>query len=160
MTPLTHVAETWASMYSNSWVLRSGISFAHIGGLVGAGGCAIAADRATLLASGRGREDRVEHLESLDAVHRIVVAGLVIVAISGGLLLLADLDTYLHAAAFWLKMAAVVALAINGVRLVAAGRNAITGSDAEWLALRRASVASLVLWFVTTLLGTVLPNVL
>ena len=160
MTPLTHVVETWASMYSNSWALRSGISFAHIGGLVGAGGCAIAADRATILASGRGREDRVEHLETLHAVHRIVVAGLVIVAISGGLLLLADLDAYLHAAVFWIKMAAVVALTVNGARLVAAGRKAIVGADAEWSALRRASVASLVLWFVTTLLGTVLPNVL
>ena len=62
MTPLTHVVETWASMYSNSWALRSGISFAHIGGLVGAGGCAIAADRATILASGEsmfGTSDRL-----------------------------------------------------------------------------------------------------
>jgi len=51
MVSLTQVAETWSSIYSSSWVLRSCLNFAHIGGLVGAGGCAIAADRATIIAS-------------------------------------------------------------------------------------------------------------
>jgi hypothetical protein len=160
MAWLTHMAESWSSIYSNSWAVRSCINFAHIGSLVGAGGCAIAADRATIIASRQGREERLRQLSALHAVHGTVVVGLSVVVISGVLLMLADLDAYLHATVFWLKMAGVLALAINGARLVAAGRTAGASADADWSPLRRASVASLLLWFATTLMGAVLPNVL
>jgi uncharacterized membrane protein len=158
--PLTHVVDAWSSLYSGSWAIRSSVNFAHIGALVGAGGCAIASDRATLIASRQSREDRVRHLAALHAVHRTIVAGLVVVVISGVLLMLADLDSYLHATVFWLKLGGVVALTINGARLVNTGRRASANDDAAWAALRGAAVASLVLWFTTTLLGAVLPNVL
>jgi hypothetical protein len=102
MVSLTQVAETWSSIYSSSWVLRSCLNFAHIGGLVGAGGCAIAADRATIIASRHSGEDRLRQLSALHAVHGTVVAGLGIVVISGLLLMFADLDAYLHATVFWL----------------------------------------------------------
>jgi len=61
---------------------------------------------------------------------------------------------------FWLKMGGVLVLTINGARLVAAGRAAGADANADWSRLRSASVASLVLWFTTTLFGAVLPNVL
>jgi hypothetical protein len=57
-------------------------------------------------------------------------------------------------------MGGVLVLTINGARLVAAGRAAGADANADWSRLRSASVASLVLWFTTTLFGAVLPNVL
>jgi len=157
---LTAVAEGWSSLYSNSWMLRSCVSFAHIGGLVGAGGCAVMTDRATILAYRRRDDERRRHLEALGTAHRIVMGGLSVVAISGVLLLLADLDAYLHAVAFWVKMAGVAALVINGGVLFAAWRKAVDGDSSAWLTLARASVVSLILWSATTLAGAVLPNAL
>ena len=51
MLALREIADTWASIYSNSAALRSGVSFAHLGGLVASAGPAIAADRALLRAT-------------------------------------------------------------------------------------------------------------
>jgi hypothetical protein len=61
---------------------------------------------------------------------------------------------------FWLKMALISALLINGALLVRAGRRCRRpGPRPDWVRLRRASVASLALWFLTTLLGAALPNI-
>lgn len=160
MTALTAVVESWSSLYSNSWVLRSCVSFAHIGGLVGAGGCAVMTDRATILAYRRSDGERSRHLEAIGNAHRIVIGGLTVVALSGILLLLADLDAYLHSTAFWVKMAGVAALVINGGVLFAGWRKAVDGDGSAWVTLARASVVSLILWFATTLAGAVLPNAL
>ena len=46
---LARSVEWWTAVYSNHAVLRTAVTFAHVGGLVGGGGCAIAADRATLM---------------------------------------------------------------------------------------------------------------
>ncbi|HEY1306705.1 MAG TPA: hypothetical protein VGF24_24295 [Vicinamibacterales bacterium] len=160
MSTLASITESWSSIYSNSWALRSCINFAHIGGLVGAGGCAIAADRATLIAYDGDLRQRNRHMETFRGVHRVVVTGLALVTLSGVLLMLADLDAYLHARVFWIKMAGVVALTLNGFVIVRAGHRAEGGDDRSWRTLRRASMASLALWFATTLFGAVLPNVL
>jgi hypothetical protein len=98
-------------------------------------------------------------LERLRAAHRVVVAGLVVVVASGVLLMLADVDAYLESTAFWIKMALVVGLLVNGALLV---RVAAPASERELssTALRRVSTASLVLWLVTTFLGAVVPNAL
>jgi hypothetical protein len=74
-------------------------------------------------------------------------------------LLGADLDTYVASRIFWLKMALIAALLINGALLVRAGRRVDALETSDWVRLRRASVASLALWFLTTLLGAALPNV-
>jgi uncharacterized membrane protein len=81
------------------------------------------------------------------------------VVLSGLLLFLADLDTYLHSRVFWLKMIFVVLLCINGTRILVEGRRAEVGSAKGWLKLKRAAVTSVALWFITTLLGVALPNV-
>lgn len=156
---LRDVADTWASMYANSTAIRSAVSFAHIGGLVGGGGCAIAADRLTLRAL--RDDDRGGHAaHQLRDVHGVVLAGLAVVIVSGVLLALADLDAYLEATGFWIKMALVTALMLNGAFLVRSAARVEAGARPAESALRVASILSLVLWFVTTLAGTVLPNVL
>jgi len=89
----------------------------------------------------------------------LVVSGLAAVTASGILLMLADLDSYLQSTAFWVKMALIVALTLNGLVLVGADRLVARGSRGVSM-LRRASIASIVLWFATTLAGGVLPNAL
>lgn len=156
---LGHWIATWTSLYSNSAVLRTGVGFAHVAGLLAAGGSAIAADRATLVAWRRDAESRVAHARVLHGTHRVVVVGLIVVSLSGVLLLTADLDTYLYSRVFWTKMGLVALLLANGSLLVHAGRRARTGHQRAWTRLGYGSIASLVLWFATTLLGAALPNV-
>ena len=122
------------------------------------GGCAIASDLALLRAFRRGVTAVAEEAARLHDVHRVVIASLVAVVASGVLLMLADLDAYLVSAAFWMKMAAVVALLVNGAVLVRAGDHA--AHHGEVRLLRAASSASLLLWTGTTLLGATFPNVL
>ena len=163
MVGIREAIDSWASIYANSASLRSVISFAHIGGLVSGGGCALAADRATLRAFRRtptSPDGLVDEIHHLHGVHRVVLSGLAIVIVSGVLLMLADLDAYLATPAFWMKMALVVALFVNGSILVRTARAAEAGNRGAGLTLRRASVASILLWLTTTLLGAVLPNVL
>jgi hypothetical protein len=158
--PIREIADTWASIYSNSAALRSAISFAHVGGLVGGGGCALAADRATLRAFRRAPDVVAGEVHHLHGTHNVVLAGLAVVIVSGVLLMFADLDAYLVATAFWIKMGFVVALFVNGSILVRTALRVETGDAAARTGLKRASIASIILWFATTLIGAALPNVL
>lgn len=151
---------SWASMYAASPVIRTVVGFAHVAGLVGGGGCAVAADRAALVAWRSGANERESYLRWLPRTHRVVLAGLVAVIISGALLAVADLDAYWASRAFWIKMAFVALLLANGAVLARAGRNASVGNAASWRTLRAASLLSLALWFLTTLVGAALPNAL
>ena len=162
MTPpqvLAAALEWWSNLYSNHATLRTAVSFAHIGGLLGAGGCAIAADRATLLLPGDDVAARLVHIDAIKRAHRVVLGGLVLLFISGVLLLGADVDTYLASRIFWLKMALIVALLVNGALLVRVERRVAGVETIDWTSVRRASLASLALWFLTTLLGAALPNI-
>jgi hypothetical protein len=160
MVPVRELIDTWASIYASSAVIRSGVAFGHVGALLGGGGCAIAADLWTLKASRRGNAAVQTELERLHGVHRIVVANLAVVVVSGLLLMAADVDAYFASTAFWIKMALVVALVVNGAVLVRTS-DRIAASDTRAVRrMRVVSMASLTLWFATTLLGAVLPNVL
>jgi hypothetical protein len=160
MAPVHELIDTWASVYSNSPAIRSAIAFVHIGGLVSGGGCAVAADVATLRAFCRGREAVAAEIARLHDVHRIVIGSLLLVMASGLLLMLADFDAYLSSTAFWIKMALVAALVANGAVLVRAGDRAARADSPAVGAMRLVSFSSLALWFATTLLGAMLPNVL
>jgi hypothetical protein len=156
---ITHLASSWASVYSNSAATRTAIGFAHVGGLVISGGTALSADRAVLRAGRAGHAMRERQAADLATTHRIVVAALAVVVASGVLLMLSDLDTYLVSKTFWIKMAAIAALGVNGALMMAIGRRIERGHDGSWTALRAAAMTSMTLWLVTTLLGAALPNV-
>jgi hypothetical protein len=160
MMPVRELADTWASIYANSAALRSAISFAHLAGLVGGGGCALAADRETLRAFRRAPAAVAVEVHHLHGIHRVVLTGLAVVLVSGVLLMLADFDAYLTSTAFWIKMGLVAALFANGSLLVRAALRAEAGDRRAGEVLKWASIASVMLWFATTLLGAVLPNVL
>jgi hypothetical protein len=160
MVPVRELIDTWASIYANSAAIRSGVAFGHVGALLAGGGCAIAADVWTLKASRNGYAAIQTELERLHGVHRIVVVNLAVVVVSGLLLMAADVDAYFASTAFWIKMALVVALVINGAVLVRTSDRMAASDTRAARRMRIVSIASLTLWFATTLLGAVLPNVL
>jgi hypothetical membrane protein len=140
-------------------VLRTLVVFAHVGGLVGAGGCAIAADRATLLAMSGHEAERLHQVEALAGTHRVVLLGLSFIVISGLLLFAADIDTFLYSRVFWTKMTLIALLLVNGAVLTSAERRASRGASDAWGRLRATAVASLTLWFLIAFAGVALTNV-
>jgi hypothetical protein len=149
----------WSSAYSNSGSLRTAIGFAHVGGLVVGGGCAVAADRLTILAKHWDLAERRSHLLTLRHTHEAVIAGLTVVVLSGLLLLASDPGTFWYSRIFWIKMALVVALMINGAILTRAERRVSSNLGDSWGTLQWTAIASLSLWFLTTFIGTALPNI-
>ena len=160
MVPLSDLADSWSSIYSGSAVIKSAVMFGHVGGLVTGGGLAIATDRATLAAHRLGVDAVRREADRLGGVHGVVLVSIAVVMISGLLLMLADLDAYLVSTVFWIKMALVAALLVNGGVLRQSGRAASAGGAAAYRTLVISARASLILWFATTLAGAVLPNAL
>jgi len=157
--PLASLVSQWASLYSNHAVLRTIVVFAHVGGLVGAGGCAIAADRATLLAMKGHEAERLHQVEALAGTHRVVIVGLSFIVVSGLLLLAADVETFLYSRVFWTKMTLIALLLVNGAVLTSAERRASAGAADAWGRLRGTALVSLALWFSITFAGVALTNV-
>jgi len=156
---LSHLIEAWASLYANHPALRTGIDFMHVGGLLAGGGCAVTADLATIRVARESPVARATHLQVLQRTHLLVVSGLGALVFSGLLQFTADLETFLHSRVFWLKMGLFALLLANGGLVLRGERQVIRGEPGAWTRLHYAAVASLVLWFLTTLAGTALPNI-
>jgi hypothetical protein len=157
--PLAALIAQWVALYSGHAALRTVVIFAHVGALVGAGGCAIAADRATLLASRRDEAERRLQVEALAGTHQVVIAGLALILASGLLMFAADVETFLSSRVFWIKMGLIVLLLANGGALTAAERRATRGDQDAWDWLRLTAFASLALWLSITFAGVALTNV-
>jgi hypothetical protein len=160
MVALDGLAAPWAAAYNDSTMLQTTVACAHVGGMLLAGGLAIAADRTTLRAT-RDLERVPAHvLPELAAVHRPVLVALAVTVLSGVLMLAADLDALLGSPVLWLKLGLFGLLLINGAFLQVTERRLARGARAEsWSRLRRFSVVSRVLWFGVALAGTALLNV-
>jgi cytochrome b subunit of formate dehydrogenase len=149
---------TWGSFYANHPLTRTMITFAHIGGLVLAGGAAMTVDRGLLVSVRRSTEDARAQLAATRSTHGFVLWGLVLVTISGLLLFAADVDTYWVSRVFWTKMALIALLILNGAVLMRSERRATAGVRSAWSTLRWTAGASLLLWMLTTLAGAALLN--
>jgi len=68
----------------------------------------------------------------------------------------ADFDAMIGSGIFWIKMALVALLVVNGLVMQRAERAAVVTPDAAWPRLHRAAMVSLTLWFLIVLAGTVL----
>jgi len=151
----------WAHLYSDNKAVSETVTFIHLGGVLLAGGLAVAADRATLRLARVPEGDEATGARALGeiaGVHRLVLWGLALIFASGLLQTLADLDTYLTSAVYWTKLALVAALLANGGVRLRAERAVQRGEAGAWPAYRRTSVASLILWFTLVLLGTILTG--
>jgi hypothetical protein len=158
---LIQLFQPWNDFYSHSKTAETIVLFLHIGGMLLAGGLAIAADRGTLRALRLTGDNRLGHITELAAVHRWVITGLGIVVVSGIALLASDIETFWGSWIFWTKMALVLLLLLNGLMMTRTERS--LGSEAgetspHWGALRRSATASLALWFTITLAGVALAN--
>jgi hypothetical protein len=158
---LTQLFKPWADYYGHSKVAVTVVTYAHIGALLFAGGLGIAMDRATLRAFRGAEADRTRQLTELDAVHPLVVGGLVLSVVSGVLFLCADVETFMGSWVWWTKFTLVVLLLANGGLMVLAERSLRRSDPAAtpgWTTLRRHAVASLILWFSVALAGVTLVN--
>ncbi len=159
---LVTLLKPWADFYSHSKVAETIVTFLHIGGLLLAGGLAIAADRSTVRALRLAAEGKQHFVEELGTVHRWVLTGLTVVMISGVAMLAADVETFFGSWVFWVKMVLVALLLINGVvmtRAESALKRDAGESAPAWATLHRTAVTSLGFWFVITLAGVALVNV-
>lgn len=151
-------AQPWADLYADSSVVKSLVVFAHLGGLLVAGGFALSADRATFRLGRLSPDARLGVVEELGDTHRTVLAGLAVVVASGLAMLLADLETLLPSFVFWGKMGLFALLLLNGVSLQRAERRCRGGDATAWRALRGAAVRSAGLWFVVLWMGALLAS--
>src|SRR5262245_38833636 len=111
---LVTLLKPWADFYGDSKATETFITTLHVGGLLLAGGLAIATDRATLRALALPAIERASHLRELAAVHRWVLTGLTLIALSGVALVTADIETFWASKVYWVKMGLVVVLLYNG----------------------------------------------
>lgn len=157
---LARLADPWAQLYSDSKTVSAAVLFFHLVPLITSAGAAFAADRATLRAAREDAPSRARQLEALAALHRVVVAGLALSVISGVLQFLSDVETFLGSVWFWVKLAMVALLLLNGFLMTRTERSLTLIGDDErlWGRLRALAVVSAALWILTTLAGVVLTN--
>lgn len=164
---LAQTLEPWQSLFSNSKVLPTVVTAIHLLALLFGGGLAVAADRATLHALRGDVEVRRRALSAMESTHRPVLIALAVLFISGVMLAAADVKTFLTTPVFYIKLALVALLLVNGAvltttewaltRATRAGSAASTAS-LPWGRLRVASWASLFLWTATLVAGVALTN--
>jgi len=155
----------WQSAYSNSKLLSTSVTGVHLVALLFGGGYAVAADRFTFRALRAGVAERAAQVAELHAVHRPVLIALAFSFLSGVLLAAADVKTFATSPAFWIKLALVGLLVINGGALTAiettlrkTAPQAHTLPSPTWARLRVATICSVALWTATLIAGVVLQN--
>jgi uncharacterized membrane protein len=153
-------AEPWAKIFSHSKPVSAGTLFLHLAPLLVGGGVAFSADLATLRAARLDTAERTRQVAALARTHRLVLLGLALSFISGVMLFLSDVDSFLGSIFFWIKLAFVALLLINGFVLTRIERALATVPDdaKQWGRLRTVAMISAFLWIATTLAGVVLKE--
>jgi len=162
---LEHITAPWQSAFSNSKVISTSVTGAHLFALFIGGGFAIAADRSTLRALRGDVQTRTRQLAELRHVHRPVLIALAVMVVSGLMLALSDVKTFATSPTFWTKMTLVALLVVNGGILTkteqALGKGGIPTEHQErrlWNRLRTSSWCSLFLWSAIVIAGVILQN--
>ena len=155
-TAVSQLLARWAHLYGHTPVSTT-VTYLHLVGILVGGGVAVAADRASLRLS-PATPDWSQELARLAGVHRWVVAGLALIFASGPLMMFAELHSFATSVLFWTKMGLIALLLGNGYIRMRAETALRQGLAAGWGRFRRTSVASLVLWFVILLAGTLLHS--
>ena len=155
------MAEPWAKLYSHSKALSATVLFAHLAPLIFSAGPAVMMDRATIrVATSGGLNDRARQLKEQHGIHRLIVVGLGVSAVSGLLLFASDVETFLGSVYFWLKLAAVFLLLLNGYLITTTERKLLRWGDKDtvWARMKLHAYLSIFLWFATALAGVVLAS--
>ena len=155
-TAVSQLLARWAHLYGHTPVSAT-VTYLHLVGILVGGGVAVAADRAALRLS-PATPDWSQELARLGSVHRWVVAGLALIFASGLLMMFAQLDSFATSVVFWTKMGLIALLLGNGYIRMRAENALRQGLAAGWGRFHGASLASLVLWLVILLAGTLLHS--
>ncbi len=155
-TAVSQLLERWAHLYGHTPVSAT-ITYFHLLGILVGGGVAVAADRASVRLS-PATPDWPRELARLASVHRWVVAGLALIFASGLLMMLAQLGSVATSVVFWTKMGLIALLLGNGYVRMRAETALRQDAPVGWARFRRTSVASLVLWLLILLAGTLLHS--
>ena len=157
---IANAAEPWAKIFSHSKPVSAGTLFFHLAPLIAGGGVAFAADIGTLRAFRRGSAERARQVTELAGTHRWVLFGLTLSLISGILLFLSDVESFMGSIFFWIKLSCVALLLINGFVLtrVEAALARTPDDERQWTRLRTVAILSATMWIVTTLVGVVLKE--
>ena len=160
--------QPFATAFADSKLLSMSVTVVHVGGMLAGGGLAITTDRAVLRMPEHNAAGQRAVLDDLSATHKMVIASLVVIGLSGLTFLAADIKTFAVSPLYWTKMFMVFLLLLNGLRLWSAeGRlkksvlslpHAAPMPLREWRALRIGAITSLVLWFTIMALGVILGN--
>ena len=166
MQQLVHAFEPWQSAYSNSKVLPTVVTAAHLTALLFGGGLAVTSDRAMLRALRAGPDERERQLGVIHSAHRTVLVALAVMLVSGLLMATADVKTFLTTPAFYVKLGFVTLLVINGAaltvtetRLRRVATTAVPADTRLWNRLRLTCRCSILLWGATLVAGVTLANV-
>ena len=157
IAPAHGLIARWAHLYESRKALSAITTFVHLGGVLLGGGAAVVADREALQV--REMDAAWTHeLARWRRVHRWVIAGLVLTALSGIAMFFSDVDTFLPSVLYWTKMSLIVLLLANGYVRLRAERVLERGPSGALRTFRVTSVLSLVLWFAILLAGAFLPT--
>jgi len=163
-------AEPWRRLYSHSTLVSTLVTFGHIGGLLAAGGLALASDRATLSIDGSDERARRRLLDDLARQRATVNVAFAVAILTGALLFFADVEAFAASPIFWAKMALIGLLVVNLIviaRLESALRStqlesAVSSARSEparlWRRRRAGALISVGLWFVLVLAGSALAS--
>jgi hypothetical protein len=147
----------WTDYYGDHRLISVSIRFLHLAGIVLAGGTGLFSDRRVLRAARTRSEPPEAVLAFLGKTHTHVIAWLLVVIITGALMTAADTATFLVSLVYWIKMAAVALLVVNGTALVLLERRAARrGAAAVWPHVILASSLSAIFWLGALFMGVLL----
>jgi hypothetical protein len=156
------LVEPWATYYADHAWLQTTLLFVHLSGIFLGGGFAMATDRDTFIAMRAARlSGQIRHLGRIRSIHKPVGVGLALALGSGFLLFAADIEHFGSSLVFWLKMALLAGLLVNGFVLKRTEEALNAGqpdSPKLWGRLWKISLASMALWLAVILAGAVLSS--
>lgn len=150
----------WRNLFNQVAAVEMAVVAVHVLSMFVAGGLAIAHDRGSLRAARWPSAVRDHHVNELHAVHRVVVAALILCMASGLALFAADVKTYAVSVPFWIKMALIAGLLGNALVMTASEATLRVGGGGTaalaWSRIRTSSVVSIALWGSIVLVSIVL----
>ncbi len=154
---LAGVIYAWSGYYGNHPFVSVFVRFAHLSAIALGGGSALLTDLWVLKAKNAQLTEKESVFQSLRRIHGYVIPWIAVLVVTGILMTLADFDTFWNSRIYWIKMALVAMLIMNGVTLLLAEhRTRRIGLAAGWRRLVRVSMISFILWITTLFAGTYL----
>jgi hypothetical protein len=154
---LTAGIVSWSSYYGNHQLVSVSVRFVHLMAIALGGGSALLTDIWVIRARKATLTEKDSAFNNLCKIHGLVISWIAVLVVTGLLMTLADLGTFWHSKVYWIKMALVAALVINGFALLLAERRVQKIGIAQgWGQLANISIISFVLWSTTLFAGTFL----